>query len=152
MILATTAATIVPPDYGLLSIIIPSIISVTGILLAAWWLRRSNSESNKTEAKKGDTNAFQVVTDQLFKLNEELNDKIAGIEAEVKGLKAKVEAKEAENSVLSQENTELKEQMRSQLSVTRQLANYIKQLITAWPANVGPPPSPNPPIEWKTHL
>lgn len=131
--------------WNLLSIVVPSLIAVIGVVLAARWVRQSSRESNSTESRKTDNDAFKIVTDQLFALNEDLQTRLTAVENEVKVLKAEKTALEAEL-----ESTEQKWQM--QIAITKQLANYIKRLIAKWPANAGPPPSPQPPIDWNIHL
>lgn len=136
----------------ILSVAIPSIIALIGVVLANWWLRRSQREANKNTATANDTNAFQVVTDQLFKLNGELASKLDAVEKKVKTLEDAVAAKDQKIETLEEELEQTDGQLRRQMDIARQLANYIKLLITRWPANAGPPPAPDPPIDWERLL
>jgi len=79
-----------PPELNsVLSVAIPSFIAVVGSIIAAIYVRRSNREQN-------DTNAFQAVTDQLFKLNGELRTDLTEVKHKVIALEAAVAAKDAQ--------------------------------------------------------
>lgn len=136
----------------LLSIIIPSALAAIGVLASAIYLRHSQREANKNAAEANDTNAFKVVTDQLFADNKLLRDDVNGLKEEVKQLKDAVANKDQKIDALEEELEETDSKFRHQLDITRQLANYIKRLITFWPLEAGPPPSPEPPIDWEKHL
>lgn len=140
------------PLVNFLSIAIPSAIATVGVLFSAWLLRRSSRESNKNTATANDTNAFKVVTDQLFADNAALREDVNGLKEEVKALKEAVEAKDSKIEQLEDELEDTDSKWRHQIDITRQLANYIRRLITAWPKNAGPPPAPEPPIDWERHL
>lgn len=137
---------------NILSVAIPSVIAVVGVLISAWMLRRSSRESNKNTATANDTNAFKVVTDQLFADNAALREDVNGLKEEVKQLREAVQAKDSKIEQLEDELEDTDSKWRHQIDITRQLANYIRRLIAAWPKNAGPPPAPEPPIDWERHL
>lgn len=135
-----------PPELNsVLSVAIPSFIAVVGSIIAAIYVRRSNREQN-------DTNAFQAVTDQLFKLNGELRTDLTEVKHKVIALEAAVAAKDAQIERLETDLEDTGSKWREQLSISRRLANYIKLLITAWPSMDVPPPAPDPPFDWEAHL
>lgn len=152
-----------PQLTSLLSILIPSAIASVGVLVSAWFLRRSARERNNNDLNVAkdvnDTTAFKVVTDQLFALNGELRDELEKVKKEVAELKGTVEARddlidglERDLGVANTDLAEANKMLQFQIGVTRQLANYIKRLIAAWPTSNGPPPPPDQPIEWSKHL
>lgn len=122
---------------GLLPVIIPLVTAVLGSLITAGLLRRSSKEAN-------DTNAFQVVTTQLFKLNSELRTELDEVKLEVKELRKADFEKEARIE-------SLEEDLGTSKKVARALARYIGVLIQAWQGDA-PPPQPDPPIDWQNHL
>lgn len=136
----------------ILSVAIPSVIAVIGVWLSALYLRKSQRESNVNTANANDTNAFKVVTDQLFADNAVLRGELAELREEVTALKESVATKDETIGRLEDELEDTDNKWRRQIDITRQLANYIKRLITYWPAEAGPPPAPEPPIDWEKHL
>lgn len=141
-----------PTLLAILSIGIPSAIALVASWIGATLLRRSNRESNQNTADANDTNAFKVVTDQLFADNAVLRGELGELRGEVKELKELVESKDVRNAELEGELEDTNRSLRHQVNITRQLANYIKRLISQWPATAGPPPAPEPPIDWRKHL
>lgn len=135
----------------LLSIIIPSVIAALGVGLGAYWLRRSNREANQNEAKEGDTNSFKVVTDQLFRLNEDLAKQVGTLNTRVQNVEAELQVERNKNNALSEELEDTGQKLKSSRLVVVHLANYIRQLISNWPGST-PPPAPHPPIDWEVHL
>lgn len=106
-------------------------------LITALFLRRSSRETNET-------NAFDVVTKQLFKMNEAQGLDIKELKAEVKELRVSDKEKGIRIEKLEIE-------LGSSKKAARNLAGYIRLLIQRWP---GPeaPPTPDPPIDWEQHL
>lgn len=121
-----------------LSVAIPSLIAVGGVIFSAIYIRNSQKEANKNAADANDTNSFTAVTDKLFRLIEEQGAQIKNLDGEVKALKEDLKAKDAT--------------IEGQRADMRQLARYIKRLLANWPANTGTPPSPEPPFDWAKHL
>ncbi len=118
----------------------PIIAGLTALLvslLTAFFLRRSSRESN-------DTNAFKVVTDQLFALNDELREKVGTLEVDLREVKRQFAEQQKE---LDQAKTERDAAKR----VNAGLAAYIKKLLSAWPTETSPP-SPDYPVDWESHL
>ena len=136
----------------ILSIVIPSLLAVIGVLGSAFYLRRSQREANNNTAEANDTNAFKVVTDQLFADNKLLRDDVNGLKEEVRQLKDAVANKDEKIGALEEELEQTDARFRHQMDITRQLANYIKRLISHWPLEAGPPPAPEPAIDWEKHL
>ena len=134
-----------PELQGWLSILVPSALAVLGVWISSMYLRRSNKEGNNT-------NAFQAVTDQLFKLNAGLTARVEELDKELKQVKVDMAAKDERIERLEDELEDTDKKWRRQINVTRLLANYIKRLISHWPSNVGPPPAPEPPMDWEAHL
>ena len=122
---------------ALLPIIIPAIVGIAASLITALFLRRSSKEAN-------DTNAFKIVTDQLFTLNKELRTEVDDLKSRVKDLTMADEAKEKRIENLETE-------LDTSKKVARSLALYIRVLIQAWPGEA-PPPEPDPPMDWEKHL
>lgn len=141
---------------GLLSIAIPSLIALIASVIGYLLLRRSQAEKNRIDLELGsdanDTNSFKTVTDQLFRLNDDLRGDIEKLRVEVSTLMVEVASYKAQIGQLTEDLEETDQKLRSQLSITRQLANYIKRLIASWPAGAGPVPNPDPPIDWSLHL
>ena len=112
-------------------LLIPAIAAVLVAFISGLFAARNGRRQSKTDG-------FKAVTDQLFKLNEELNGRIDDLEGDINSLKAELERKEKE--------------IDEQLSVARQLARYIKKLLGAWPTDAEAPPMPDPPFDWERHL
>lgn len=142
----------VTPSWNLLSIIVPSLTAVIGVIVAAFWLRQSNREQNKTEQTKSGNDAFKIVTDQLFELNNGLRADMDNLKKTVFELQDKLRDRDQEVTRLEAALEETDQKWRHQITVTGQLANYIRRLISAWPAAGGTPPTPDPPIDWQGHL
>lgn len=133
---------------ALLPILIPSTIAVIGSIIAALIAARRGKESNNTDA-------FEAVTTQLFKLNTDLRTDVDGLKAEVILLKKQAIAKDEENSSLHHENGQLHEEMaviRDELAEVKRrggaVANYLGKLMGAWPPGL-PMPEPEESIEWQ---
>lgn len=124
-------------EFNILQIIIPAMAATIASLITAFFLRRSSKETN-------DTNAFKIVTDQLFKLNGELRTELDEVKTKLNKVEATVDAQERE---LYTTRTELEESRR----VNRGLATYIKALLAAWPVGTNPP-APDPTVDWQRHL
>lgn len=122
---------------GLLPVIIPLVTAIFGSIITAGLLRRSSKEAN-------DTNAFKIVTDQLFALNKSLSDKVASLEGEVTTLTKADKDKEARIETLEGA-------LDTSKKVSRSLAGYISLLIRRWPGTDAPP-VPDPPFDWEKHL
>lgn len=123
---------------ALLSIVIPSLIAVGGVVLSAIYIRRSSREANQNTANANETNSFKVVTDQLLADNAVLRGEMGEIREKVKELEESIKTKDAT--------------IEGQRNDMRQLARYIKRLLAHWPANTGTPPAPEPPFDWAKHL
>lgn len=113
------------------------IAAIVGSLITAGFLRRSSKETN-------DTNAFKVVTDQLFALNKEFRVEVDELKDKVKALEGTVTLQERELGILRSENGELRRKNRS-------LAEYVKLLLAAW-VGTTPPPPPDDDLKWEQHL
>ena len=120
---------------SLLPIIVPSIITLIGLTIGYFLQRKGSKEAN-------DTNAFKVVTDQLFALNENLSQKVAELEGKIKALLEDKDVKDTEISSLDRQLHALQE-------VNSALAGYVGKLIRHWPVGTGMPtlPTPDKPID-----
>lgn len=147
-----TLAEILTQLSPLLSIALPSLIAVTGVIIGAVYLRKSQREANKNAANANDANAFKVVTDQLFADNAVLRQGLATVTQKVTQLELDIRAKDVRIGDLEDDLEDTQKSLRRQINIARQLANYIGRLISLWPANAGPPPAPEPPIDWQKHL
>lgn len=122
---------------SLLPIIIPAAVGILASLITAVFIRRSSKESNET-------NAFKVVTDQLFALNKELRGEVDTLKGQVHDLRTADAQKESRIELLEIE-------LGTAKKVAQHLARYIGVLIAAWRGET-PPPDPEPPIDWEKHL
>lgn len=133
----------------LLSVAIPSLIATIGTVIGAHYLRRTTRERNAIDqnvaSDVNETNAFDIVTNKLFKLNEEQASRLKTLEDKVEGLEDALEAKDV--TIAS-----LRSDLDQSVGIAQQLALYIKRLLAHWPADSGAPPAPNPPIDWQKHL
>lgn len=145
-----------PAVFQALSFVFPSIITLIGVIVANLWIRRSARERNQNDREVADdtngTNAFTTITNQLFKLNDDLREEVDTLKKQVGTLMRDAAHYKEQIGQLTEDLEETDKKWRSQISVTRQLANYIKLLIAAWPMGAGPIPDPDPPIDWKVHL
>lgn len=121
----------------LLPVFIPLVSAVLASLITAWFLRRSSKEAN-------DNNAFKVVTDQLFQLNNDLRDEIDELRTELKEVKGQLRTQE-------NELRDTKEELELARIENRGLAAYIKALLTWW-GKSETPPLPEHELDWKKHL
>lgn len=113
------------------------LVAIVSSLITAGFLRRSSKEAN-------DANAFKVVTDQLFALNDDLRTELDEVKKELGEVKATVKLQEKEL-----EST--RDQLDTARRINRGLATYIKALLAAWPVGTTPP-APEPPVDWESHL
>lgn len=145
-----------PLLINFLSIALPSLIAVGGVWITAAYLRRSNRERNQNDRdiaeETNDQNAFKVVTDQLFRLNDGIRLEMDELRKKVVALEGLVTEKNERIQGLESEIEETNLALRHQVDVGRQLANYIRRLITFWPTDAGPPPAPEPAFDWERHL
>lgn len=122
---------------NLLPLLGPALVAAVVSIITALFLRRTSRESNET-------NAFKVVTDQLFALNKTLQEEQIQQAAEIRALRKADSDKE-------QRIERLEEELDISKKVARALARYIGVLIQRWPGD-SPPPPPEPPIDWEKHL
>lgn len=104
---------------SILAIVFPIIGLVAGSVVTALFLRRSSKEEN-------DTNAFKVVTDQLFALNEDLREDLTNVKKQVAVLETTVATQATELRTVQAERDSLKE-------VNGQLSRYLGKLVRLWP-------------------
>lgn len=121
----------------LLPVAIPLVSAVLASLITAWFLRRSSKEAN-------DNNAFKVVTDQLFALNDDLRERVTELDTEVRDVKAQLKAQGSELQ-------DTKKALERSQAENRGLANYIKALLTWW-GKSDTPPLPEHELDWEKHL
>lgn len=117
----------------LLPVAIPLVTAIFASLITSWFLRRSNKEAN-------DNNAFKVVTDQLFQLNDDLREEVAELRSEVKEVRGQLKTQATE---LEQTKDDL-ERARAE---NRSLSDYVKVLL-AWWGKSDTPPAPEHELNW----
>ena len=121
---------------ALLPILIPSAIAAIVSIVAAILAGRRGKEANNTDA-------FEAVTEQLFKLNTDLRSDVDTLKKEVAQLRVDNVAKDLENANLHHENGELHEEvgnLRDEVAVMTKtngaLLAYTKKLILNWPPGI----------------
>ena len=116
------------------------IAAVVASLITAAFLRRTGKEQN-------DTSAFTAITDKLFRLVEEAEERIANLEGEVKELKLE----RAENRRLITESEDrvdnLEGEVKSLRGVNGRLSRYVGKLVRNWPQGEHLP-EPDEPVTW----
>lgn len=122
---------------AILPVVIAGVAAIVGSLITAYLLRRSNKEAN-------DTNAFKVVTDQLFALNKELKLELDEVKSELSEVRATQEEQ-------AQQLKEARQGWSAARRVNASLAGYIKKLLAAWPVG-STPPAPDEVLDWEAHL
>lgn len=132
---------------AILPVAIPSLIAIIGSIIAALIASRRGKESNNTDA-------FEVVTKQLFQLNTDLRTDVDKLKSEVDDLKKLNIAKDEENASLHHENSSLHEEIgviRDELAEVKRrggaVANYLGKLMRAWPPGIPMPPADEK-IDW----
>lgn len=124
----------------LLPVVIPSLIALLASFLGYFLLRKTGKESN-------DTNAFKVVTDQLFALNLVLSEKLTLVEKKVLDLEADKAARLLEKDALEGKLEAVEDELRDLRVVNGALSRYLGKLIRLWPVTVTLP-EPDEPVTW----
>lgn len=124
----------------LLPIIIAAILTFTASVVAAFLIRRTGKESNETST-------FDVVTNKLFALVEDADQRIKALEEEVKELKAE----RKDNLRIIQEYEGRVEVLAGEVETLRgvngRLSRYLGKLVRAWPQGEHLP-EPDEPVTW----
>lgn len=121
----------------LLAVIIPSIISLLGVLAGVTYLRKSNKESN-------DTSSFKTITDQLFRDNADLREQLGGVKLRVNELERT--KKDNEERI-----EHLEDELRGAQEANSKLSRYLKKLIRHWPTGTSLP-EPDDSLDLDAHL
>lgn len=118
-----------------LALVVPILAALGGGAVASFLTRKSNKETNVT-------NAFNVVVTQLLSVNDSLRKDVEQSKRDISDLTTKFNNSESEVRSLRNELEEVKD-------ANRMLAEQLAKLVEAWPPGTAMPPVSQ---EWRKYL
>lgn len=122
--------------------LIPAILGLSAGVVGSLLMRKTNKESNETDA-------FEVVTRQLFQLNTDLRTDVEKLEKRVGRVEEERDAAKQENADLRGQLDDVREELSEVKEVNGSLARNIAKLVGAWPTGYALPELD---YDWRKHL